>query len=148
MPTVLLALAAAVGCASRDGGSATNADAAETGSDAGGGADPAVGTPGAEGSGEVSDEATADTDGGAAAGGAGPLAVDTVAVARARDVVRTGTMQLTVDDVDATTADVHRLATDAGGFVADEQVPGARPRGRYHRSGPSRPVRRRTAGDR
>ena len=54
--------------------------------------------------------------------GAGPLAVDTVAIARARDVVRTGTMQLTVDDVDATATDVRRLATDAGGFVADEQV--------------------------
>jgi Domain of unknown function (DUF4349) len=123
-PAVLLALAAAAGCAGRDGGSATNADAAETGSNAGGGADPAVGAPGAEGGGEVTDEAAADSDGGAAGGGegAGPLAVDTVAMARARDVVRTGTMQLTVDDVAATTTDVRRLATDAGGFVADEQV--------------------------
>jgi hypothetical protein len=51
-----------------------------------------------------------------------PLAVDTVAVARARDVVRTGTMELTVEDVEATATDVRRLATDAGGFVADEQI--------------------------
>jgi len=36
--------------------------------------------------------------------------------------VRTGTMRLTVDDVDATASDVRRLAVDAGGFVADEQV--------------------------
>ncbi|HEY6697407.1 MAG TPA: DUF4349 domain-containing protein, partial [Acidimicrobiales bacterium] len=73
---------------------------------------------------QVTDVAAAEAGGGAAGGGdgAGPLALDTVAMARARDVVRTGTMQLTVDDVDATATDVRRLATDAGGFVADEQV--------------------------
>jgi Domain of unknown function (DUF4349) len=51
-----------------------------------------------------------------------PLAVDAVAVARAREVVRTGTMELDVEEVDATAADVRRLASDAGGFVAHEQV--------------------------
>jgi hypothetical protein len=121
VPAVLLALAAAAGCGGRDDGdSTTGAGTPNAGSDAGGGDGTAMGAPGAEEGGGVTDEAAANTDGGAA--GAGPLAVDTVAIARARDVVRTGTMQLTVDDVDATATDVRRLATDAGGFVADEQV--------------------------
>ena len=77
--------------------------------------------------GEARDEASADATGADGDGGGGgeaamPLAVDTVAVARARDVVRTGTMELTVEDVDASATDVRRLAADAGGFVADEQV--------------------------
>lgn len=125
VPAVLLALAAAAGCADRDDGdSASDAEAAGSGSDAGGSADTAVGDPGAEEGREVTDETAADADSGAAAGGegAGPLALGTVAIAGARDVVRTGTMQLTVDDVEATATAVRRLATDAGGFVADEQV--------------------------
>lgn len=108
VPVVLLAFAAAAGCTDRDGDS-----------DAGGSA--------SEGGGEALDEASADVtsakDGGARGGDADvPLAVDTVAVARARDVVRTGTMELTVEDFDATAADVRRVASGAGGFVADEQV--------------------------
>jgi hypothetical protein len=111
VPTALLALAVAAGCAGRDDGdSATNAEAADAGNHAGAEAtDDAAG--GAEG--EV---------GGGGEGGAGPLALDTVAIARARDVVRAGTMRLTVDDVDASASDVRRLAAEAGGFVADEQV--------------------------
>lgn len=112
VPVVLLAFATAAGCTDRDGGGSE-----ASGSDSGAG-------------GESLDEASADDAGaegeGASAEGGGEapvaLAVDTVAVARARDVVRTGTMQLTVDDVDATATDVRRLAADAGGFVADEQV--------------------------
>jgi hypothetical protein len=111
VPTALLALAVAAGCAGRDDGdSATNAEAADAGNDAGAEAtDDAAG--GAEG--EV---------GRGGEGGAGPLELDTVAIARAREVVRAGTMRLTVDDVDASASDVRRLAADAGGFVADEQV--------------------------
>jgi hypothetical protein len=125
VPGVLLALAAAAGCAARDNGdSASDAEAADSGNDAGDGADTAVGAPEAEAGREVTDEVATDTDSGAAGGGqgAGPLALDTVAIARARDVVRTGTMRLTVDDVEATATDVRRLAADASGFVADEQV--------------------------
>jgi Domain of unknown function (DUF4349) len=108
VPVVLLAFAAAAGCTDRDGGdSEASSDAAGTG--------------------EARDEAAADAtdaEGDGAGGGeaAVPLAVDTVAVARARDVVRTGTMELRVEDVDATATHVRRLVTDAGGFVADEQV--------------------------
>jgi Domain of unknown function (DUF4349) len=108
-PVVLLALAAAAGCTDRDGG-----DSEASGSASGAGD-------------ESRDDASTDTTGaeGDEAGGgdaAVPLAVDTVAVARARDVVRTGTMELTVEDVEATATDVRRVATDARGFVADERV--------------------------
>jgi hypothetical protein len=117
---VLLAVAAAAGCSGRTDGDAATEDSSD---EAGGGADapgpPEVADTGDEGAG---DEAAEGAGGGGADAGAGPLAVDTVAIAQARDVVRTGTMQLTVDDVDATLVDVRRLATDAGGFVADEQV--------------------------
>jgi Domain of unknown function (DUF4349) len=106
---VMLAFTAAAGCTERNGGDS------EAGGSVTGGGDEAL------------DEASADTtaaeDDGAGGGDAEvPLAIDTVAVARARDVVRTGTMALTVDDVDAAAADVRRFASDAGGFVADEQV--------------------------
>jgi hypothetical protein len=59
----------------------------------------------------------------AATGGADPgaLAVDPAAIAAARDVVRTGDVTLTVDDAAAAAGDVRRIATEAGGFVADEQ---------------------------
>jgi hypothetical protein len=109
VPVVLLAFAAAAGCTDGDGG-----DSEAISDTAGAG-------------GEARDEASADAAGAEGDGGGGgeaavPLAVDTVAVARARDVVRTGTMELTVEDVDASATDVRRLAADAGGFVADEQV--------------------------
>lgn len=109
VPVVLLAFAATAGCTDGDGG-----DSEAISDTAGAG-------------GEARDEASADAAGAEGDGGGGgeaavPLAVDTVAVARARDVVRTGTMELTVEDVDASATDVYRLAADAGGFVADEQV--------------------------
>jgi hypothetical protein len=112
VPVVLLALVAGVGAGCTGQG---DDNAASEATEASGGA------------GEAADEASADatvTDDDGAGGGnsAVPLAVDTVAVAQAREVVRTGTMELTVEDVDATAADVRRLASDAGGFVADEQV--------------------------
>lgn len=52
----------------------------------------------------------------------GALAVDTAAIAAARDVVSTGDMTLTVDDAAAAAGDVREIATEAGGFVADEQA--------------------------
>jgi Domain of unknown function (DUF4349) len=60
--------------------------------------------------------------GGGAAGEESALAVDTQAIAAARDVVRTGSMQVTVDDAADGAADVARIATDAGGFVSNEQA--------------------------
>ena len=59
----------------------------------------------------------------AATAGADPgaLAVDTAAIAAARDVVRTGDVTLTVDDAAAAAGDMRTIASDAGGFVADEQ---------------------------
>jgi hypothetical protein len=60
--------------------------------------------------------------GGSAAGEESALAVDTQAIAAARDVVRTGSMQVTVDDAADGAADVARIATDAGGFVSNEQA--------------------------
>jgi hypothetical protein len=67
--------------------------------------------------------ASADEGGGEGeAAGDNALAVDTVALAQSRDVVRTGSMRISVDDVDAAAVDVRRLAATAGGFVADEQV--------------------------
>jgi hypothetical protein len=95
VPVVLLALVAGAGagCTGR-----SDDNAATEGTEASGGA------------GEAADEASADTtsaeDGGGGGDAAVPLAVDTVAVAQAREVVRTGTMELTVEDVDATAADV------------------------------------------
>ena len=56
-----------------------------------------------------------------AGGGAGALAVDTAAIAADRDVVRTGDMRLAVDDAPEAADGVRGIATDAGGFVADEQ---------------------------
>jgi hypothetical protein len=56
------------------------------------------------------------------AAGDNALAVDTVALGQSRDVVRTGSMRISVDDVDASVVDVRRLAATAGGFVADEQL--------------------------
>ncbi len=51
------------------------------------------------------------------------LATDPAQLAAAsRDVVRTGSMQLTVDDVDDAAADITALVTGAGGFVSNEQA--------------------------
>ena len=71
----------------------------------------------------------ADQDGGAAgiageveeAGAAGVLTAG-APVAEGRDIVRTGTMTVTVGDAPGAADDVRRLAADRGGFVADESV--------------------------
>ena len=56
----------------------------------------------------------------AAAGG--EFAVDTVALAQAREVIRTGDLRLQVEDVGDAMADVRRIAGAAGGFVAQEEA--------------------------
>jgi hypothetical protein len=50
------------------------------------------------------------------------LAVDTVALAQQREVIRTGEMWMTVDDVDEAAGAVRTVAGEAEGFVGDEQV--------------------------
>lgn len=74
---------------------------------------------------EFDDEQAAQDD---AAGGAGDgtggeanLAVDTVALAQDREVIRTGVLNLSVDDVADAATEVRRIAGAAEGFVADEQ---------------------------
>ncbi len=68
----------------------------------------------------AADDAAASAGGGNS--GESALAVDTRAVAAAREIVRTGSMQLSVDDAEDGAAAVARIAGDAGGFVADEQA--------------------------
>jgi hypothetical protein len=79
---------------------------------------------------EVTDEADlGGQDGDAAAeaadvaGGDAPAASSALDLtAPARDVVRTGSLQITVDEVDDMVPRVHAIAVTAAGFVADEQV--------------------------
>ncbi len=106
----LLGLAAvlAVGCAGRD----------DEASDAGGATSDAP---------ELADGMTTEgaddaaTGGDGAAGEAAPTAALDL-VAADRDVVRTGSMRVTVDEVDDAAGEVRSVAIAAGGFVADEQV--------------------------
>jgi hypothetical protein len=84
---------------------------------------------------EVADEADVDAHDGEAgaaeaeaeaadaAGGDAPAASAALDLtAPARDVVRTGSLRVTVDEVDEMVPRVQAIATTAGGFVADEQV--------------------------
>jgi hypothetical protein len=98
----------------------------------------AVAACGGAGDGEAADESsgggsvTDQDDGteGVAATGAGGVdaagAPDALTVgapvAEGRDIVRTGTMTVTVADAPGAADDVRRLAADRGGFVADESV--------------------------
>jgi hypothetical protein len=83
-----------------------------------------------QGAGSLADGGGGGSAGDEAAGGGGeaapPLALATgraeVARAAQRDVVRTGTMALRVDDVDDAADAVRALARDSAGFVADEQA--------------------------
>jgi hypothetical protein len=70
--------------------------------------------------GEEAQEA-GDEAGGGAGEGDSALAVDAVALAAEREVIRTGNVLMTVDDVESAAGDIHRIAEGAGGFVADEQ---------------------------
>lgn len=83
--------------------------AAEVGDDAGAGEEAAS---------EAEAEAAADE----AAGGSASLGVAEAVAAQVRQVIRTGDIEVVVEDLDAAADDVRRLAGEAGGFVADEQV--------------------------
>ncbi len=109
-----LALMLVVGCAGEgdsdsggvadDAGSAREAPSA-TGGDASAEADEAApSTGGAGDTGEISTTGALDL------------------VAADRDVVRTGTMWLTVDEVENALVEVRTIAVGAGGFVSDEQL--------------------------
>jgi hypothetical protein len=74
----------------------------------------------ADGGGLAGGEEAAEQDAGGGGGGDDSLAVDTVALAR-REVVRTGEMDLTVDDVEAAADEIRQIAGDTEGFVADER---------------------------
>lgn len=88
-----------------ESGGATSGDGFGGGDDADmGGADPAA-------PGSAPDEA-----------GAGGREVDTVALAQAREVIRTGDLRLEVDAVGDAVADVRRIAGAAGGFVSNEEA--------------------------
>jgi Domain of unknown function (DUF4349) len=118
--TGLAVALAGVGCADsgdrEDSGSAHETDAAVD--EAGGGGELDVGTEApAEESAEGAVGGASDADGGAAAQ---PTALELTA--QARDVVRTGSMHLTVDEVDDRVPEVRSIAVTAGGFVADEQL--------------------------
>lgn len=105
-----LAATVAVGCASR-GDEAADSDAA-------GGQSTSREERAGDATAEASPDATTGTGG--ADQVAPTAALDLVAVDR--DVVRTGSMRVTVDEVEDAAADVRAFATAADGFVADEQV--------------------------
>jgi hypothetical protein len=63
----------------------------------------------------------ATTTPGGGEGGDTPLAINTVAVSR-REVVRTGEIELVVDDVEEAADETRRAAEAVEGFVADENV--------------------------
>lgn len=69
---------------------------------------------------QASEEAGAPAADGATGAG-GDAAIDTVALVRDREVIRTGSMQLSVDEVGDALAEVRRLTDEAAGFVADER---------------------------
>lgn len=130
--TIGLAAVLAVGCAGQgdDADSSSGGDEgfAERSAEAAMDVEPGdVGTeaadeapaPGAVDAG-VAEEASA-ADGGGGPGGDTALAALDVLGAQ-RDVVRTGTMEVTVDEVEGAADAVRALATEADGFVADEQV--------------------------
>lgn len=104
-PALVVALAA--GCAGESGRDSSSESATEAP-----GAAPAD-------SGVAADEAAS---AGGGSSGESALGVDTRAVAAAREIVRTGSMQLSVDDAEDGATAVARIAGDAGGFVADEQA--------------------------
>jgi hypothetical protein len=73
-----------------------------------------------EDSGAAAPDAAAEAPGGTGGDIAATEALDLVAADR--DVIRTGSMRITVDEVDDAVDEVRAIATAAGGFVADEQV--------------------------
>jgi hypothetical protein len=97
---------------------AANMSAADGSAGSGGEVAPGAPTP----LGDVATDEAASADAAGDAAGRSALATDPAQVAAAsRDVVRTGSMQVTVDDVDDAAADITALVTGAGGFVSNEQ---------------------------
>lgn len=111
---LLAAFVTAAGCTARDGDS--DAAAGDQGGDEAAVADHGDG--GASADVGVGAGAAAEAEG---AGGAGVTpALDLVAADR--DVVRTGTMRVTVADAPVAAGEVRAIAGEVGGFVADERV--------------------------
>lgn len=102
----VIAAGAASGCASAD-------EDAGSADEAGGTADHAA-------SPEADDTGGGEASGGGSDGQATPTALELTA--QARDVVRTGSVRLTVDEVDDAVPEIRAIAAGAHGFVADEQV--------------------------
>jgi len=107
---LLVAFVAAAGCTARDGDS--DAAAGDQGGDE-------AAVAGHGDSGAAANEGVGAGAAEAEAEGTTP-ALDLVAAAR--DVVRTGTMRVTVADAPAAAGEVRAIAGGVGGFVADEQV--------------------------
>jgi hypothetical protein len=110
---VLVGLFLLAGCSSSGGSddaasSVANESTGDADSGGGGSAAPTA---------SAADGASADSGGGRSS-----LAVDTVALATRREVIRTGEMWVTVDGVEDATDDVRKAADDVDGFVSDEQV--------------------------
>jgi len=96
-------------------------DSASSGDDAEGSGGEAMDLGAADEFDQPTEEAAAPGADGATGAGGGDVAVDTVALARDREVIRTGSMQLSVDHVGDAVDEVRRLTDAAAGFVADER---------------------------
>jgi hypothetical protein len=118
MAAGLLLLGACSG--SREGDSSSAGDMAIDGEESFGNGE--AGGSAAPGAPEASaDQSGAGADGDAASRSSS-LAVDTVALAQRREVIRTGEMWMTVDDIEDAADGVREAADDVDGFVGDEQV--------------------------
>jgi hypothetical protein len=117
--TIGLAAVLAVGCTGQDDDADSSAGGVAADHDGSGEMAPEA-APQDAGA-EATDEAAAEAAAGDGTGGAAELAALEV-VGAERDVVRTGTMQVTVDEIETAANEVRALATEADGFVADEQV--------------------------
>lgn len=107
-------LATGAGCAGRGGDDEAHGGAADL-------AVPDESSPEAATAGDEGAAGAAGADAEVAAEDAGgPTAVELVATER--DVVRTGSMRVTVEDVGVAAGEVRALAVGSGGFVADEEL--------------------------
>ena len=121
---ITVGLTLAAGCASEGGVENGISDPGSGGMDES--APPSAGGDASGGGAAPDDADTATPDdqanGGEANGGEISTTDALDLVAADRDVVRTGTMRVTVEEVDDAVGEVRAVATAAGGFVADEQM--------------------------
>jgi hypothetical protein len=123
---LLVAAVLMVGCSSSSSddsdGMSVSEDSADESSEGGLGGGEGGGFGGADDAG--GDTGGADGDAAGAEESAAPAGreVDTVALAQAREVIRTGDLRLEVDAVGDAVADVRRIAGAAGGFVSNEEA--------------------------